>query len=612
MNLEQPRESEAVRQRLNATPLHLLALAALVTYCVATSWRAWPDPLVDFGNDLYRPWRITQGAVLYRDVASFYGPLSQYINAAIFALFGPGLMHLVWANLAVLAAIIVTLYCLLRRAWGGGAALFSSVMFVSVFAFSQSNYTYLAPYSHETTHGLLILLLLLATLDRWLVNPSRLWSFFAGVLLGLTALLKAELMFAALVLTMAAVALRWQSVRRLSIGCLVLLATGAMLPTSLFVVYFARQLSWGDSWVAAGHVWLTVTATTAVVHDPLQIGFLGFDRPWAHLIQHMQATLIAVGVIAAIIALGKIADLQSSRMRSIAIGVATTAVVSGIAWWAISWVDIGRCLLGLVLLYLMWQVTAFVRNSSGPRHPSLNLRILFAVLAAALMARMVLNGRIFQFGYYQAAIAGTVIPAVLLGESSSWARVQRQGCAIIMTGFLTLLLPGILNLMAQSQRVWKMKTYAVGQGADRFYTFPPRIEPTGAIVRAVVESLSRQPGDHTLLVLPEGLMLNYLSRSRSPLAPFIYFSVFTEGGREAALVDELQRQPPDLVVIISCDLREYGIDRYGDAPGRGQLLLRWVAANYKVIGTVGGDPLDFRQRGAIILQRDATRTASQS
>jgi hypothetical protein len=227
------------------------------------------------------------------------------------------------------------------------------------------------------------------------------------------------------------------------------------------------------------------------------------------------------------------------------------------------------------------------------------------------MARMVLNGRIYQFGYYQAAIAGTVVPAILLGESPCWARVGRHGRAIIIAGFLALLVPGVVNLMAQSQRVWRMKMYAVGEGSDRFYTFPPKTEPTGAIVRAVVESLGQQRGDQTLLVLPQGLMLNYLSRLRSPLAQFIYFSVFTEQGREALLVDELQRHPPDLVVVISSDLREYGIYRYGDAPGRGQLLLDWVMANYKVIGKIGGDPLDVRRRGAIILHRDTAQPVSQ-
>jgi Dolichyl-phosphate-mannose-protein mannosyltransferase len=612
MNRERFWKNETWGRRLNSVPVHLLALAALAAYCTAISWRRWPDPVIDSGNDLYRAWRIAQGAVLYRDVGSHFGPLSQYSNATIFALFGPGIMHLAWANLIVLGVILATLYCLLRRAWGGGAALLATALFVAVFGFEQSSYNYIAPYTQETTHGLLILLLLLAVLERWLVNPSRLWSFFAGVLFGLTALLKTELMFAAFLLTVAAVALRWQSIRQFGSGCLAALVTGAVLPTLLFVGYFARHLSFRDSWMAAGHIWLFATGTIALVRDPIQLGFLGFDQPWPHLIQHLQATLIAAAVIASVIALAKIADLQCNRMRSIAVGAATMVLVSGIAWWAVDWVNIGRCLLDLVLLYLAGQVTLFFRSPSHHRQAAANLRILFAVLAAALMARMALNGRIYHYGYYQAAIAGTIVPAVLLRESTDWARVQRRGRAVIIFGFLALLVPGVAILMTQSKHVWQMKTYAIGEGPDRFYTFPPRNEPIGAIVRTVVKSLSQQRGDQTLLVLPEGMMLNYLARLRSPLTPVFFFSVFTEDGREALLVDELQRQPPDFVVVISRDLREFGINRYGEAPGRGQLLLRWVMANYRIMETIGGDPLDVQQRGAIILQRDRSQSGSSS
>src|ERR1700719_2830974 len=116
----------ALRRFWCSIPCHLLVLACVASYYVAVSWRRWSDPLIDFGRELYLPWRIAGGAVLFRDVDDIYGPLSQYVNAGLFALFGPGLMHLVVANLLVFAAIVTTLYLLLRRAWGAGAALVAS------------------------------------------------------------------------------------------------------------------------------------------------------------------------------------------------------------------------------------------------------------------------------------------------------------------------------------------------------------------------------------------------------------------------------------------------------------------------------------------------------
>jgi hypothetical protein len=51
----------------------LVALFALAIFFVATSWRKWPDPLIDFGRELYVPWRLSHGALLYHDVSEQYG-----------------------------------------------------------------------------------------------------------------------------------------------------------------------------------------------------------------------------------------------------------------------------------------------------------------------------------------------------------------------------------------------------------------------------------------------------------------------------------------------------------------------------------------------------------
>lgn len=51
-------------------------IGGLFVLLAAFSWRKWPDFFVDFGVQLYIPWRIDEGAVLYRDL--FYmsgGPL---------------------------------------------------------------------------------------------------------------------------------------------------------------------------------------------------------------------------------------------------------------------------------------------------------------------------------------------------------------------------------------------------------------------------------------------------------------------------------------------------------------------------------------------------------
>lgn len=587
--------------------LGLAGLALLASYFLAISWRRWPDPLIDFGRELYLPWRLSQGAVLYRDAEDFYGPLSQYFNAGLFRLFGPGLMVLVAANLAIFTAILASIYRLFRVAWGPGAAFVSAAIFISVFGFSQytgfGNYNYATPYSHEATHGLLVCLLLVAVLAAWVENSTTAHSFLAGALLGLTLVLKPELILAAVLLTLAAACLRvinGPPPRSMALGAWVV---GAILPTALFVAWFAGKVPIMLALEYACRAWLNVM-TTRFTGDPSQLRFLGLDKPWPHLLEHLSATL---GVIAIVLVIGGcawLADrLPRREWRFLMCGV-LWALAFWMGWWVIPWEIAGRSLLGLVLLYLLacaWRLRPALQPAAIS--PQSVLRILLAVLAAALMARMLLSGRIHQFGFYQAALAAVLLPAVMIGELPSRLGLSAFGRAMVAASCLCLLVPGVVMLTGWSKQMLEMKTYPVAEGSDRFYAYDPRVERTGEFVRTASEELRRASGGRkqTLLVLPDGEMINYLARMPSPVAPAFFFSSATSGGREAAIVRDLERRPPDWIVLISRDLREFGIRRYGERDGQGKAILDWASVNYETAATLGGDPLDPRHRGVMLL-----------
>jgi hypothetical protein len=583
-----------------------IGLAALTAFCLSTSWRKWPDPLIDFGRELYIPWRLANGAVLYRDVDDFYGPLSQYCNGALFALFGPGLMVLVLANLLIFIGILVSLYLLIRRAWGVAAALMSSACFISVFGFSHfvtGSFTYAAPYSHEATHGFLVCLLLVIVLLRWLEESTAIRSIVVGGLVGLTLVLKPEIAFAAVLVAATALVIKWRQGGRIWSKGLLFGLLAAVGPTLAFAGYFYRFLPWRTALAMACRAWLSVFASSRYTGDVVQTGFLGLDRPGPHFVEHLRAT---AGAFMLIVGLGFAGWLVERVVQPLArwlLGAVTLGVIAWLAWFRIDWINSGRCLLGMALIYAMvCAVPLYRRAKESEEHAVKPARLLFAVLSVGLMVRMVLNGRIYQFGFYQAALAGVMIPAILFGDlpgrlKDRWART------LIRTGGFLLLLPGMVLLCASSQRLLRMKTQAVGVGVDRFFAFSSDLEPTGHIVQLVSEQLRQTPPEQTVLVLPEGEMINYLARRASPVAPFFFFSAATSGGREESIVESLEKHPPDWVVIISRDLREYGIRRYGEAPGKGGLIMRWVDVNYQLAGRLGGDPLEATQRGAVILGR---------
>jgi hypothetical protein len=278
--------------------------------------------------------------------------------------------------------------------------------------------------------------------------------------------------------------------------------------------------------------------------------------------------------------------------------------IAGLALLEIPWLQVGRCLLGLTTIYLLVCAMSLKRDSAaGVTGRTLKLRFLIALLAAALMARMLLNGRIYQYGFFQAALAGALIPAVITFEMPARLALGRFGRSLMAVASLLLLACGAVTLCLRSTEAFSDKTYAIGGGADLFYSFSPDIDPRGPVIRAIQDRLSQNPPGQSLLVLPEGEMINYLARMPSTLAPAFFFGSYLSQGREEALVARLRAHPPDWVIMISRDLREYGIERYGELPGQGLYLVSWAFGNYRPEFSMGGDPLDVRQAGGILLNR---------
>jgi hypothetical protein len=590
--------------------LGVVSLLAATVFFVTTSWRKWSDPLIDFGQQLYNAWQLSNGAVLYRDVGCIYGPLSEYFNAAIFWLFGPGLIVLAIANLIIFAAISVSLYLIVRKCWGIFAAWLSILVFVSIFGFSQfvdaGNYNYATPYANETIHGLLISLLLCYFLFLWVntATPNR--SFICGLLVGATLVLKPEFIFAALVMTLVAAFASWWRQGLPEIRTLAWWIAGAILPSAVFAIYFAQFLPWQRTFRVTSQAWLSVF-NPSFNSSPLAIRLLGLDHPETHLIQGLIATALAGAVILALVGTLFLIERNQSKWLRLTIALALVLIFAWLGLREIYWEEIGQCLPGLTLIYFVIAVVSFFRNpaETDSDQPVRLLRLLFACLALALLARMFLNPRIYHYGYYQAALAAVLVPAIMIGELPSWFRISRTARSLAIVATLAIVLPGTIKLAMRSQNALQLKTQPVGSGRDYFYAFPAGMDPTGSLVDGVINLLQEKAVGGTVTVLPEGESINYFARLRNPVAHACFYKGAMETNTEAELVEDLQASPPDWIVIISRDLGTWGIDRYGEQSGAGKEVLAWVEQNYEKAAWTGGDPLDYREHGAIVLRKRA-------
>jgi hypothetical protein len=112
--------------------------------------------------------------------------------------------------------------------------------------------------------------------------------------------------------------------------------------------------------------------------------------------------------------------------------------------------------------------------------------------------------------------------------------------------------------------------------------FDPRTEP----VAQLLKRLQTLPDLENFLVVPEGVMLNYQLRkpSSSKYINFMPPEIIIYG--EENILQDLADHPPQYVVVIPKDTREYGVGEFGQDPRYGARIMSWIASRYEPVWQV--------------------------
>ncbi|MFL6203403.1 MAG: glycosyltransferase family 39 protein [Thermoanaerobaculia bacterium] len=557
---------------------------------LAWTWGTWPDVLVDFGRELYVPWQIAEGKRLYLDLAWFNGPLSPHWNALMFRLFGVGLRTLVWVNAAVFAVILVLLHSLLRSFGSRTSATIACLLVLAACGFGQlvgiGNYNYICPYSHEATHGLLLGLAALVCLQRW-SGSGRLRELMAAAgLAGLCFLTKPEMFLAALAASATVVGLRlWSARARIAIVAAVF-ALGVILP----VLIAAGLLA---SWRGALGAWPALFAT-GMAASPFYRAGSGLDAPAANAFRMLGWAAGTAGLLLPGLLLGL--STRGSRQARVAAwsAFAISAAIVAVLYARIPWTSAARPWPLLCLGVLVAAVLRFRAGETGTAAAAAG----FAVFSLALLGKMLLNARLFHYGFALAMPALALLTVVLYDWVPRWIAGRGGTAAVARAGLLPVLLAFALAHLGVTSRYLADKREQVAAGTPDAF----KADGRARAVNAVLEWIAAHPG--TVLVVPEGVMINYLARSENP-TPFVNFMppemiLFGEPHILAALAS----RPPDVVVVTHKPTHEYGLPWFGRSYARD--MGAWLERHYHLVQLFGDPPLQPGSRyGIAILVRNA-------
>ncbi len=182
----------------------LIALA--IIFCVFTfllimQWGKWGNPFVDSSREIYIPTLILQGKVLYKDILNLYGPMSYQLNALLFWLFGVNVNVLYAGGVISSVIIILSAYFTSRTIASPFASFIATftpmcVLMFRVKCICTSNYFF--PYAFAIIYSFAALMAALLFFVYYLKDKKPHYLYLSSISIGISIAAKLDYAFFAL------------------------------------------------------------------------------------------------------------------------------------------------------------------------------------------------------------------------------------------------------------------------------------------------------------------------------------------------------------------------------------------------------------------------------
>jgi hypothetical protein len=544
--------------------LWLPCLLAVFFVLAAVSWGRVGDLVVDIGHEIAIPARLAAGERLYADVQSYYGPLPYYVNALALTWFGQRLeVFFAVGSLLALTATGLVFQLVSRLSDRRWAALCGVCVLIDC-AFRTDLSQFVLPYSYGAVYGTVFCLVALAAVDAYAQQLQWEWLAVAATAGAGAALSKQEFGAAALAAALVGVALvagGWKD-RLLRLVAVLVLWTGGV--AAGFGCLAATGVSWGE--MAASLL------------------------PLAKVSQFATNTYFQVSPLKS---LGMWLDTGKVFLAAFAVVIASVALVSRLfpikARWLVLPAEVGSAVIALVLLqklvdssdavfqplaYLQWLPPALVLWFLVHCKAVLAHR-RGALLAALLACTLVLNARwLFYIGFFGLyATTAIVLFFVCLHWSSG-----RYRDLIARALAVCLVVAGTLLLGEHAE-----ERHPVTSRVGTLYTR----NAAGAEAFACAVQIVQKAGARSLLVLPEGQVLNFMTATRTPSRPTVFLpGVLPTPEAERQFIAEVESRPPDLIAYVDRDFGEWGYEKFADF---NPVVDTWITHKHRLVHTCGTD-----------------------
>ncbi len=538
-----------------------LSLLGVATIAGLWAGGRWIDPVGDPGIWWSAIYRLANGEMLYRDVYLQFGPLSPYLLSLGVRLFGASVQYFLLATWVPAIVAAVFLLRAVRPALNLIERVAVTGLLLSESLFAPGSGRLVFAYAPAAVHALLLsaLALLLGTQSK---RPPK--PLLAGFLAGLAFCSKQEIGLACLLALGSSFLLQPGWIGRAT------RVIGGFLVASLLGVAAVLSSAPLDSLRNRNHLWPLALSPPTV---------------WNHLYRWVAGlsvadwkTVLAQSVwwLLWYIALFSFLGLLLGRERNPLRWLPTAALITLIfLWWGIEGFTPRGSFRPTALSMLVAVASVFLALSRPDVAPRISI-LAFTVFAALAGARTAFSteraGPYSGIAHFVSAFTWILFLCVLVPKlvpggdrASMWS--GRAWAFTMLVVSMVGTVAGVARLAEPSKEIVQTPQGQISVASE-----------FAAFFRAIGANLRQ---GETVWVLPEINGVDVLFKARN-ISPYVsHLPGWLDESTELELLRRVEARPPDVVIIFSRTVKEYGVRGFGE--GYDRLLSEWVDRNYSVV-----------------------------
>lgn len=525
-------------------PLLIISFIYLISFIV--SYGHWGDLIIDCGREVYIPHAIASGKVLYKDIFCIYGPFPYLFNAFFIKIFTANLFTF-YSIGAMLGLFFITgVYLCAREFLSKTVCVGICLLIMFSVVFDGFIFNYILPYSYAVVFASVFSIWILYSLINYIKTKNPNCLYCAALLWGAICVSKIEFVPVIIPVIISYLLIEKNKVRVF----LTFIAYSLAVPFITYFVLFSQGLNFADLTNNAKFIQDMVNTQAikhfygnyCIAHFNLNI----FLTNLKNLISLIFTGVIFFGVL-----------FFALKRKSPITKYLIVLFISGFYFCILMLQGTHPQIIFAFLPYIctiifLLKLVRFIRAKEYKNTQSI-LSLILLIFAISISFK---NFHSLQLGFYGSYSFAPLILCLIIFLKELlelkfiyYTKKQCDTALFIFLLILTLVFANILALRLSREN---------GVIKTPLGTIKTEKRIASALNDTISYIAQHSHKNDTLLVLPEGIMLNYLTQRKWDFYQTSFIPLDFETFGENNILNEISQKKPDYVIFVKRDTQEYG------------------------------------------------------